>query len=106
MQAAQRWGGLQQRNSLLSLRCPGAADTVTISDMLQENVLVRIDGLQPESTLNVKGFKLSVNLLLFNKVAHNPKESKQPSFGFKKLIRLFKALKVTLQTEVINNAHK
>lgn len=43
---------------------------------------MKIDELQPQSTPNIKGFRLSVDLLLFNKVTDHIKESKQPFCGF------------------------
>lgn len=43
---------------------------------------MKIDELQPQSTSNIKGFKLSVDLFLFNKVTDHIKESKQPFCGF------------------------
>lgn len=50
-----------------------------MSDMLLRwNLPARIDGLMQRSAPHIKGFKLSVDPFLFNKVAQHIKESKQP----------------------------
>lgn len=43
---------------------------------------MKIDELQPQSTPNIKGFKPSEDLLLFNKATDHIKESKQPFCEF------------------------